>query len=108
MLETVEQELRAFLQATIVISGQQYSTVGLGYFALSHLSEYLDEQKESDSPQLNHLKRLLLNQFKKYFEDDVDQLDLLKVKTSLFSLSTNQHQSAGTYAAGSLPFCISS
>jgi hypothetical protein len=83
MLETVEQVLRAFLQATKVISGRQYSTVGLAYFALSHLKEYLEEQKESDHSQLNHLKRLLLGQFKRYFEDDADQWDMLKVKTSL-------------------------
>ena len=90
ILETVEQVLRAFLQATKVISGQQYSTVGLAFFAISHLREYLEEQKEIDTPQLNHLKRLLLRQFKKYFEDDADQLDMLKVKTTLLSLPTNE------------------
>ena len=90
MLETVEQVLRAFLQATKVISSQQYSTVGLAFFAISHLKEYLEEQKETDTPQLNHLKRLLLRQFKKYFEDDADQLDMLKVKTTLLTLPTNQ------------------
>ena len=77
ILEYVEEVLRSFFEATKLLSGKNYSTIGLGYFAITNLKEYLQER--SGIYEIDQLKDLLLNQFTNYFENDFDQYDLLKV-----------------------------
>ncbi|CAF2018070.1 unnamed protein product, partial [Rotaria magnacalcarata] len=75
-LENVQEVLNSFFEATKLISGKQYSTIGLGYFAVNNLKEYLEER--SDNHEIDQLKTLLLSQLINYFDNDVNQYDLLK------------------------------
>ena len=77
MLEHVEEVLRSFFEATKLISGNKYSTIGFGYFAATNLKEHLRER--SGIYEIDRLKDLLLNQLTNYFENDFDQYGLLKV-----------------------------
>lgn len=86
MLENVEEVLRAVLRATLVLSGRRFCTIGVGYFAIIHLKEYLEDQNERSNLQLNRLKQLLLAQFKNYFDDNGDQMNMLKVSVENISL----------------------
>jgi hypothetical protein len=76
-LEHVEQVLNSFYEATKMVSGKNYSTIGLGYFAITNLKEYLEERTGND--EIDKLKDLLLDQLMHYFENDFDQDELLKV-----------------------------
>jgi hypothetical protein len=77
MLDSLEKVLYALFKATEMLGGKKYSTVGIAFFALINLREYLEEQ--TNNVQINTLKSLLLSQLKHYFEDDTDQYQLLKV-----------------------------
>jgi hypothetical protein len=77
ILEVVEEILTSFFEATKLVSGKKYSTIGLGYFAITNLKEYLEER--SGNNEIDRLKDLLLNQLTNYFENDFDQYELLKV-----------------------------
>ena len=76
-MESVEEVLRSFFKATELISGKKYSTIGLGYFAITSLKEQLEER--TGNYVIDQLKDLLLNQFINYFDNDFDQYELLKV-----------------------------
>ena len=40
MLDNAQQVLNSFFEATKLVSGKQYSTIGLGYFTVNNLKEY--------------------------------------------------------------------
>ena len=67
-----------FLEATRMMSAQKYATLGLTYFALSSIREFLEEQKTGENL-LNKLKTLLLTQMDRYFENDHDRWEQMKV-----------------------------
>ncbi|CAF5181486.1 unnamed protein product, partial [Rotaria magnacalcarata] len=77
ILDSVQEVLNSFFEATKLVSGKQYSTIGLGYFTVNNLKEYLEER--DGNYEVDQLKRLLLMQLINYFDNDVDQYDLLKV-----------------------------
>lgn len=77
MLEYVAEVLGSFFEATKLVSGKTYSTIGLGYYTIVSLKEHLEERSGNFS--IDRLKDLLLNQLTHYFENDVDQYELLKV-----------------------------
>ena len=43
MLELIEAVLKPFVQATKLVSGSQYPTIGIAYFALAQIQEYLED-----------------------------------------------------------------
>ena len=64
-----------------MISGEKYSTIGIGYYAITNLKEYLEER--SGIYTIDRLNDLLLDQLMNYFENDSDQQELLKVSDLL-------------------------
>ncbi|CAF3680339.1 unnamed protein product [Rotaria sordida] len=76
ILEHVNEVLESFSEATKLISGKKYSTIGLGLFSITSLKEKLEER--SGKYEIDELKDLLLNQLINYFENDSDQYELLK------------------------------
>lgn len=89
ILENLEEVLESFFEATKLVSGKKYSTIGLGYFAITSLKEYLQER--SGNYEIDQLKYLLLNQFINYFDNDFDQYTLLKVNYSFNFLTLHSH-----------------
>ncbi|CAF1422954.1 unnamed protein product [Adineta ricciae] len=80
-IEAIERVLHPFAKATKLVSGKQYPTIGISYFAISQIREYLEDEQSSDSSDpdiLSRLKQLLIFYMEKYFEKDVDQWNLLK------------------------------
>ncbi|CAF0834218.1 unnamed protein product [Adineta steineri] len=76
ILESVKQVLNSFFEATKLVSGKKYSTIGLGFFAIASLKQHLEER--SNNNEVDRLKDLLLDQLTKYFEYDIEQYELLK------------------------------
>ena len=73
MLEATELVLRPIVYATQIINGSKYPTVGISYFAIFQIREFLQEVKNfsvNDSKILHYLKSLSLKQVRKYFIDD--------------------------------------
>lgn len=80
ILNNVKQLLHPFSEATRMLSAQKYPTVGLAYFTISGIREYLEEQKPGEDL-LNKLKSLLLTQIDRYFDNDDDQWKQTKVSS---------------------------
>lgn len=71
-----------FYQATHLISGSKYSTIGLCLFALRNMKEYLEEDDENQPTILCDLKRLVLESLNHYFDEKDEQNFLLMVSSS--------------------------
>jgi hypothetical protein len=83
LIESIERVLQPFVQATKLVSGRKYCTIGIGFFAISQLREFLEDEKSSDSNDsriLSRLKQLLLFNMEQYFEKDKEQWHLIKVR----------------------------
>jgi len=88
MIESIKRVLQPFVKATTLISGRQYSTIGIGFFCITQIREFLEDERSSgsnDSNILSRLKQLLLFNMEKYFEKDEDQWNLLKVRSFFFT-----------------------
>ena len=66
--------LNPFVQATNLISGSQYPTIGITYFSIAQIPEFLEDSTNidldinyDDMNLLIYLKQLLLDQIEKYF-----------------------------------------
>lgn len=70
--------LKPFQLATKLMSGKQYPTIGLCYYAINKLHGFLTDNR-SDSDSIKSLKRLLFAEFHRYFYSDENQLKLLQV-----------------------------
>ena len=73
MLETTELVLRPIVYATQIINDSKCPTIGISYFAIFQIQEFLQDVKNfsvNDSKILHYLKSLLLKQVRKYFIDD--------------------------------------
>lgn len=85
-IASIERVLRPFVTATKLISGTQYPTIGISFFAIVLVREYLEDNSSSASPDDNmviRLKRLLLFNLDKYFEENEDQWNVFKVRMFL-------------------------
>jgi hypothetical protein len=49
MLELIEFVLHPFVHATKLISGSQYPTIGITYFAVIRIREFLDDSQDNHS-----------------------------------------------------------
>ena len=92
-LELIEFVLHQFVHATKLISGSQYPTIGISYFAVIQIREFLDDSQDNHSYDwrtLHPLKKSLSKQIDKYFIDNEEQWELMKVRIfysiSMFSI----------------------
>ena len=82
MLELIEFVLHPFVHATKLISESQYPTIGISYFAVIQIREFLEDSHDNhshDSKALHPLKKSLTKQIDKYFIDNEEQWELMKV-----------------------------
>ena len=82
LIEAIERVLQPFVQATKLISGRKYCTIGVSFFSLVQIREFLEDGKSStsnDSRIPSRLKQLLLFYMEQYFEKDRHQWHLIKV-----------------------------
>ena len=91
------------MEATKVISGRHYATIGTSFFAMCVIKEFLEDQSDLDQPCINHLKKLLLTQLRKYFEHDTEQLELIKVSIFLQLVLSHRCSSSDTHTSILLP-----
>jgi hypothetical protein len=83
MVSSIDHVLTPFYNATKLMSGQQYCTIGTALFAVRKMKSFLETIVENDSF-TDGMKNDLLNQLLKYIDDDVDQLDLIVVSSFTF------------------------
>lgn len=80
-LEILEAVLRPFHDATKMMSAQKYPTMGIAYFVVSGIKDFLLDQS-SPNERLNTLKSLLLHEIAYYFDNDLEQYRSIKVMLS--------------------------
>ena len=68
-----------FFHATRAMSGCRYPTISFAYYLIVCLKMLSQNQSKNDNPFSQSLKQLLLNKLLFYFENDEEQLNLLKV-----------------------------
>jgi hypothetical protein len=78
----VIQILDPFYQATQLLSGSKYPTIGLCLFAIRNIREFLEAGADDEASIVANLKGFLLDSFNQYFNDQDDQYTLMKVITS--------------------------
>ncbi|CAF2116919.1 unnamed protein product [Rotaria magnacalcarata] len=71
--------LKPFYHATKVMSGRQYPSIGLAFYLLTRLKNFLQQNDRKESSMEKRLKQLLLKQLLHYFESDDEQMELLKL-----------------------------
>jgi len=82
LIEAIARVLQPFVQATKLISGRKHCTIGVSFFSLVQIREFLEDGKSStsnDSRIPSRLKQLLLFYMEQYFEKDRHQWHLIKV-----------------------------
>ncbi|CAF1200927.1 unnamed protein product [Rotaria sordida] len=81
MLELLDFVLKPFAQATKLLSSTQYPTIGISYFAIVQIRDFLEDLNTVDVDDwkiLFNFKVLLLNQLEKYFMENDEQWQLMK------------------------------
>ncbi|CAF1384341.1 unnamed protein product [Didymodactylos carnosus] len=82
VLESIQMVLKPFYEGTKLLSGSHYATVGMAFFAIHNIKEFLQEPTRDDHT-LHKLKQMLLEQLDKYFEHDRQQYELIKVRLNM-------------------------
>jgi hypothetical protein len=101
MLELMEIVLGPIAQATNMISGSQYPTVGIAYFATIQIREFLEDFNDIglyDTKIFIHLKEILLKQVEKYFVGKDEQWDMMKVRLLVLIYSMKNLSFIKTFA----------
>jgi len=96
MLELIEFVLKPVADATQLVSGSKYPTIGISYFAIFQIREFLEDVSDytiNDWQILYHLKSLLLKQVQKYFIDNNGQLEIMKVRFCFLFLYSIENKS---------------
>lgn len=78
MVVSIDHVLTPFYNATKLMSGQQYCTIGTALFAIRKMKSFLETVVEHNSF-VDGMKNDLLDQLVKYIDDDIDQLDLVLI-----------------------------
>lgn len=78
LLSSLNEILEPFAVATELISGKNYPTIGLCYFAVNKIKCFCMNNDNHDE-QIKKMKKLLLEKIKKYFYDDHEQMQHLQV-----------------------------
>ena len=71
--------LSPFYHATIFMSGRQYPSIGLAYYAIQRIKNFCLSGRNIND-QMKKTKKLLLDKLNKYFYSDVSQLRHLQVR----------------------------
>lgn len=71
--------LRPFREATELLSGARYPTIGLCFFAIRSIKDFLEIKADDESSVFANLKIFLLDSFNHYFKEDDEQARLMKV-----------------------------
>ncbi|CAF4309180.1 unnamed protein product, partial [Rotaria magnacalcarata] len=82
ILELIEFVLKPVVHATELVSGSQYPTIGMSYFVIFQIREFLEDINDHtvhDWKILYYLKSLLLKQVQKYFFDNHTQLKTIQM-----------------------------
>ena len=82
LLELLKFVLKPVVRATQLISGSQYPTIGISYFAIVQIRDFLEDSTDADINDwkiLSDLKTMLLKQVQKYFIQKDEQWELMKV-----------------------------
>ena len=82
LIESLEYVLRPFIEATKLVGGSAYPTIGISFFAIVQIHDFLEDTKSTTSINLkfiSRLKDLLLHQITKYFVNDDYQWNMMKV-----------------------------
>lgn len=83
LIENLLLIFEPFFQATHLLSGSKYPTVGLCLFTIRHLKEYLETEDENQSTVLPFLKGLVSASLNAYFNENDQQHLLILVSSSL-------------------------
>ena len=78
-LKQLRHVLIGFYNATIALSAKSYPTIGSAFFYIIQIKGVLNERKKMITSLSSVLKKLLLAKMQHYFEEDQQQLNLLKV-----------------------------
>lgn len=79
MLSTLHSVLERFYKATTALSTRTYPSIGVALYLLTRLKNFLQYHDRTDTLLLKRLKQLILPYFIRYFENDDQQIQLLKV-----------------------------
>ena len=79
MLLQLHGILQPFFHATRTMSGRRYPTISFVYYLIVRLKMFLQNQSKNNNRFSQRLRQLLLNKLLFYFENDEEQLNLLKV-----------------------------
>ncbi|CAM4832117.1 unnamed protein product [Rotaria magnacalcarata] len=69
--------LKPFYEATSLLSGTKYPTIGLRLFAIQNIKEYLEKEDDDQSEILTTLKKFVLQSLNEYFDENDPQYKLL-------------------------------
>ncbi|CAF4623818.1 unnamed protein product, partial [Rotaria magnacalcarata] len=69
--------LKPFYLVTTAMSGRQYPSIGLAYYLLARLRNFLQQHNKKESLLEKRLKQLLLKKFLNYFDDENEQMELI-------------------------------
>jgi hypothetical protein len=81
LLSSLNYVLKPFFFATTVISGKNYPSIGLCYYAIYRI-KYFCANNDNSNEQIKNFKKLLLDKLNKYFFNDYEQLQYLQVRNS--------------------------
>jgi hypothetical protein len=73
-----------FYQATHLLSGSKYTTIGLSLFSIRFLREYFEKEEENDSSVILTLKKFVLESLNHYFNENDQQFQTLMVSYFLY------------------------
>ena len=79
ILMALHYVLKPFYHATRVMSGREYPSIGLGFYLLVRLKNFLQHHEKKENSLMKKFKQLLLKQYIHYFENNYEQMELLKV-----------------------------
>ena len=85
LIEAIDHVLAPFSNATKLISGRKYATIGTCFFAVRKIKQFL-ESGTVNRPFLAELNELLLEKLTYYIEEDIEQYELLQVRASHVSI----------------------
>jgi hypothetical protein len=83
MIDSIDKVLTPFHDATKLMSGQKYPTIGTALFSIRKIKAFFESYAENNSF-IDEMKDLLLEQMTKYIDNDTEQLDLIIVRTFNF------------------------
>ena len=82
LLSSLQYVLKPFFFATSMMSGKNYPTIGLSYYAIYKI-KWFCSNNDNCNEQIKKFKKMLLDKLNQYFHNDDEQLQQLKVRNKL-------------------------